>query len=411
LQAAAVEIFAHVLHDDVIAYPGVGWVCIGGGLVGTGVYVAIHIALHCITDRMARMASLEQVASFERPDASTQSVSSATRLQAAARRMVAQRLQYRKVNELCRAQTPSRPLTPSPGEAASDVAPKGGVGGWRANDSDDAAAAIDYLQERRSNAGLPALELSPTRKLMTSGLTSGSSDSLPTAARQTTPTLKKGAAGTNEAGSNGSASGLTSGLTSGSLLPAVPPPEDGEGNGHGHVGHGGAHQTSEKDAALVIWAACVIDAIPESIVIGMMYVSSKVDDEVEDDASVVAFMTALVLSALPEAMATSDTLRRNGFGAPRILGMWLIVVAVTSLGACAGSLAFDPAAGSSWSSHAMEAFVEGVCGGMIAAMVFNTILPEAHSMLGGGSSTVGTGISAMLGFLVTLGVSVASSAV
>ena len=45
---------------------------------------------------------------------------------------------------------------------------------------------------------------------------------------------------------------------------------------------------------------------------------------------------------------------------------------------------------------------------MIGAMVFNTILPEAHSMLGGGSSTVGTGVAAMLGFLATLSVSIAS---
>jgi len=184
-------------------------------------------------------------------------------------------------------------------------------------------------------------------------------------------------------------------------LPVATPPDEQGQQGHGHA-------TSEKDAAMVIWAACMFDAIPESFVIGMMYNSSMADDGVEDDASVVAFMTALLLSSLPEAMATSDTLRRNGFHAPRILGMWMIVVAVTSLGACAGSLAFDPNEAATWSTHAMEAFVEGVCGGMIAAMVFNTILPEAHSMLGGGSSTVGTGVSAMLGFLVTLGVSVAS---
>ena len=41
-----------------------------------------------------------------------------------------------------------------------------------------------------------------------------------------------------------------------------------------------------------------------------------------------------------------------------------------------GSLAFDPAVQEEWGTQAAQAFIEGVCGGMMGAMVFNTILPE-----------------------------------
>jgi len=158
----------------------------------------------------------------------------------------------------------------------------------------------------------------------------------------------------------------------------------------------------------MIWVGCFIDAIPEAFVLGIMYNELQLEDG-DDDSSLVAFVVALLLANFPEALAGSNTLVLNGYGKGRVVTLWLAVMAITAGCAFLGSLAFDPAAQEEWGTQAAQAFIEGVCGGMMGAMVFNTILPEASEMVGGSHSTVLTGVAGMSGFLLALLVSLGAT--
>ncbi|EOD20768.1 hypothetical protein EMIHUDRAFT_469914 [Emiliania huxleyi CCMP1516] len=129
----------------------------------------------------------------------------------------------------------------------------------------------------------------------------------------------------------------------------------------------------------------------------------------DDDSSLIAFVVALLLANFPEALAGSNTLVLNGYGKGRVVTLWLAVMAITAGCAFLGSLAFDPAVQEEWGTQAAQAFIEGVCGGMMGAMVFNTILPEASEMVGGSHSTVLTGVAGMSGFLLALLVSLGAT--
>src|SRR4029079_5555791 len=95
----------------------------------------------------------------------------------------------------------------------------------------------------------------------------------------------------------------------------------------------------------------VSDDITESLVLGLTIV-------VGGSVSA-AFLVAVALSNVPEAVAATSGLARSGWSGARILGLWTLVSLVSGAAALVGFAVFDDA------SSTLLAFVLAFAGGAI----------------------------------------------
>ena len=130
---------------------------------------------------------------------------------------------------------------------------------------------------------------------------------------------------------------------------------------------------------LANWLGILLDAIPESAVIGASLVEHHIS---------LSLLVGLFLSNYPEALSSTVVMRQEGLRMSRILLMWVSVVIVTSVGEAIGNLFFVGADASTF------ALVGGIAAGAMLTMIAQTMLPEAY--LNGGPVT---GLSTLLGFL------------
>lgn len=150
---------------------------------------------------------------------------------------------------------------------------------------------------------------------------------------------------------------------------------------------GGAHRKSshahpdDSNGSAILFGT-VLDGIPESIVIGFGLIGG---------GSVSAAMVAAVfLSNLPEAIGSTSGLKKTGWSARKVFGMWGFVALMSGLASMLGFVAFDGA-----SSEAV-AFVLAFAGGALLTMLIDTMVPEAFKLNG-----------AVTGLLTTLGFGIA----
>lgn len=116
-------------------------------------------------------------------------------------------------------------------------------------------------------------------------------------------------------------------------------------------------------SALAITLGIVLDGVPESAVLGLT---------VLQEASVsIAFLAAVFLSNLPEAIAATSGLASSGWRGSRILGLWVLIAVVCGLTSLAGFSLLDTAGPST------VAFVLAFAGGAILTMLADTMMPEA----------------------------------
>jgi ZIP family zinc transporter len=141
--------------------------------------------------------------------------------------------------------------------------------------------------------------------------------------------------------------------------------------------------SSESPLAIVL--GIVLDGIPESMVIGLTIH--------EDGAIGAAFLIAVFLSNVPEAVAATSGLVATGWARARILALWLGVTLISGLASLAGYSLFQDA------SQRTIAFVLAFAGGAILTMLADTMLPEAYEH--GGKLT---GILTTIGFTVAFGI-------
>jgi ZIP family zinc transporter len=149
---------------------------------------------------------------------------------------------------------------------------------------------------------------------------------------------------------------------------------------------GGAERKRSSGAqatgsALAILLGIVLDGIPESIVLGLTIL--------EGGGVSVAFLAAVFLSNLPEAVAATTGLAAAGWSRARVIGVWVMVMLVSGLSALAGYALFDGA------SPAALAFVNAFAAGAILTMLADTMMPEAFEH---GGKLVG--VFTTLGFAV-----------
>ena len=150
--------------------------------------------------------------------------------------------------------------------------------------------------------------------------------------------------------------------------------------------HSGGKQSGGFALAIVL--GIVLDGIPESFVLGLTVLQAG---EVS-----AAFLVAVFLSNLPEAIAASSGLTQSGWHRSRILGLWALVMAVSGLAALAGYVLLDGA------SPATIAFVLSFAAGAILTMLADTMMPEAFEhagKLGGMVTTVGFAVAFAVGAL------------
>ena len=133
----------------------------------------------------------------------------------------------------------------------------------------------------------------------------------------------------------------------------------------------------------------VLDGIPESVVIGASLLTGQ--------TASVAVIVAVFLSNIPESISASSDLLRGGWSRWKVLLLWMIVVAASTLAAGLGYVALEGASGS-WIA-AIQAFAAGA----ILTMLADEMIPEAfeyteHNKTVGLALAFGFALSAALSF-------------
>jgi ZIP family zinc transporter len=139
-------------------------------------------------------------------------------------------------------------------------------------------------------------------------------------------------------------------------------------------------------SGLAIVLGIVLDGIPESFVLGLTVLQAGTVSS--------AFLVAVFVSNLPEAIAATSGLAKSGWRTSRILGLWVVVALVSGLSALAGYAFLDTA------SPQTIAFVLAFAGGAILTMLADTMMPEAFEH-GGRLVGVVTTFGFALAFLIS----------
>jgi ZIP family zinc transporter len=146
---------------------------------------------------------------------------------------------------------------------------------------------------------------------------------------------------------------------------------------------------SSRVGGLGIVLGAVLDGIPESVVIGASLLTGE--------TASAAVIVAVFLSNIPESISASSDLVRGGWSRSRVLLLWMIVVAASTLAAGLGYVALEGTSGS-WIA-AIQAFAAGA----ILTMLADEMLPEAfeytdHTKTVGLAVALGFALSAALSF-------------
>jgi ZIP family zinc transporter len=125
----------------------------------------------------------------------------------------------------------------------------------------------------------------------------------------------------------------------------------------------------------------VLDGIPESVVIGISLLAGE--------GIGLAFLAAVAISNLPEAMSATTGLRRTGWSTLGILRLWAIVAVLSAVAAGAGYalLAGAPAE--------IAATIQAFSAGAVLTMLADTMMPEAFDEAG-----AAVGLATVLGYAI-----------
>ena len=153
---------------------------------------------------------------------------------------------------------------------------------------------------------------------------------------------------------------------------------------------GGSHRKSgdveHPNRGMAIVLGTVLDGIPESFVLGLTLITGDVST---------AFVAAVFVSNIPEAVGASASLSQAGWKSARIMGMWTGIAAVCVVASVLGYAFFDNATGKT--GQRVEAFTAGA----MLAMLADTMMPEAFEQGGRWA-----GLATVLGFILAVTLSI-----
>ncbi|CAG9621949.1 ZIP family metal transporter [Sutcliffiella rhizosphaerae] len=124
-----------------------------------------------------------------------------------------------------------------------------------------------------------------------------------------------------------------------------------------------SRQKLENHSGMAIFIGSIIDAIPESIIIGVGILKSNTVSWV--------LVLAIFISNIPEALSSSVGLKKDGFSPKKIIYLWTFVLILTSLSSFFGYVLFSKL------NESYMYLVSGLAAGGIIAMVASTMMPEA----------------------------------
>lgn len=140
---------------------------------------------------------------------------------------------------------------------------------------------------------------------------------------------------------------------------------------------------ASNHAGLAIFAGTVMDAVPESIMIGASLIEKQTVNWL--------LVIAIFISNIPEGISSTIGLKKGGYSVRKILFLWLFVFFISALSSLGGFTFLQQA------SPNMTALIASFAGGGIIAMVASTMMPEAFQE--GGPAV---GIITALGLLTSL---------
>ncbi len=120
-------------------------------------------------------------------------------------------------------------------------------------------------------------------------------------------------------------------------------------------------QTSGAGGALTL--GIILDGIPESLVLGLTVL--------ETGTVSVAFLVAVFIANIPEAIGATTALVQAGRNMTRIIRFWVLVALGFGVTSLAGYVVLDTA------SPRTVAIVLAFAGGAVLTMLANTMMPEA----------------------------------
>nr|WP_206762405.1 ZIP family metal transporter [Cytobacillus firmus] len=136
-------------------------------------------------------------------------------------------------------------------------------------------------------------------------------------------------------------------------------------------------------SGIVLFAGTIMDAIPESIMIGTSLL--------EADSVSFLLVTAIFISNFPEGLSSTSGMKKSGYSKKKIILLWSSVFVISGMASMAGYIFLDGA------TEAVLSGIAGFAGGAIIAMVASTMMPEAFE-----DSGPVTGFIAAIGLLASL---------
>ncbi len=134
-----------------------------------------------------------------------------------------------------------------------------------------------------------------------------------------------------------------------------------------------------------IAVGALLDGIPETAVLGLSMVAGG--------QLSIPVLLAIVISNLPEGLASTAELKADGRGPRYVFTLWLGIAVACSLSSLGGFVLLQNA------PDAGTAFVTAVAAGAILAMISDTMIPEAFR-----DAKAYTGLIATLGFFASFAV-------
>ena len=141
--------------------------------------------------------------------------------------------------------------------------------------------------------------------------------------------------------------------------------------------------SSGAGGAMGIVVGSVVDGIPESLIFGI-----QIGTGVTISA---AFLVAVFVSNIPQALAPSADLRKSGWTVKKLGGLWAAVVLACGVAAALGFLLTDA------TSSAMGDRAAAIAAGGLLAMLTNSLMPFAFER---GKNMAG--VATVVGFCLTL---------
>ncbi len=139
----------------------------------------------------------------------------------------------------------------------------------------------------------------------------------------------------------------------------------------------------QGSSGLAIFIGTLIDAIPESVIIGVSLL--------EKGNVSWLLVIAIFISNFPEGLSSSVGLKKDGYSNTKILSLWLFVLILSALSSMVGFVFLENA------SSTLIGVIGGFAAGGVVSMVAAAMMPEAYEE---GGAIVG--LIASLGLLSSL---------